>query len=102
MKKIIKLSAGDLYTSDGNAIGSIFDEHYKLISKIMPSAFVLLVDDRYFRTVTVYSGIDVIPCKDLEEARRRRSAYEIYVKIAYNDVIGYTNVINLFPVEKQS
>jgi len=115
MKEIIELSVGDLYrTSEENTTTDnirnwipatgIYNERCELISKLAPNSVVLLIDDRYF--YIIYSAISddniFIPCKDLERAKRYASTFEVYVKVASNNMIGYINTVMLFPVEQQS
>jgi len=113
MKEIVKLSNGDLYcTSAVNVLPGVYDEHYKLITKLTPSTIVLLIDDRYFRAIfgTILNSTFVysyyfVPCKNLKEANRKSDSFDaLYVKIAYNSVVGYINTkfLTTFTVEKQS
>jgi len=98
-----KLSLGNLYrtTSTYNVKTNIFNEQFEVISKITSNAVMLLIDDRYF--YVIYSAISdgniFVPCKDLDEEKRCRSEFGAYIKIAYNNMIGYVNYFTLSPIE---
>jgi len=102
---ILELTIGDLYlTSSYNIKTGIYDERYELITKITPSAIILIIDDRYFHTdySVINSSYSFKSCNDLKEAKCCHSEQAIYVKIAYNDIIGYININALEMAEKQS
>jgi len=113
MKEILKLSKGDLCRIFTDIKPNVFNEQHKLITLIAPNSIVLIVDDRYFHAVydkpftlfVIQKARSFEPCKNLEEAERYHSEQGIYVKIAYDDIIGYTNVNNIAILkfaEKQS
>jgi len=110
MKEIVELSNGDLYVT--TIFDSIFDKRGGFMKGIDREQIVLLIDDRYFRAVYnkpytshqtfVIQDVRLFePCKDLEDTKHCYSEQAIYVKIAYDDIIGYINVTVLELVEKQ-
>jgi len=119
MNTITKLSIGDLYCvkayEEMNIVVIIWDDSFRRISNIDQGKVILLVDNRYYHTVYDFEQqhqqhycnlfgdtFYFEPCKDLKEAKHYDSISEAYVKIAYNNIVGYVNAEYLELVEKQS
>jgi len=117
MNTILELTLGDLYRVT-EIYADIHNDQYESITSIGEGTVVLLVDNHYHHIVYVEKrriGDSMVvlfqksqnsyhfePCKNLEEAKHYDSLDSIYIKVAYNNIVGYVNIEYLELVEKQS
>jgi len=97
------LSPGDIYYSIRGDI-PIWGENCRVITRINNSNHpVLLIDNQYYcmDTTSDAQRSFMITFQSLEEAKKHFYEHKkaSFIKIAYNDIIGYVNPITLFQIE---